>query len=253
MYKSPALAGKICLVTGASRGIGKAIAAAAAFQGAMVAINYCHSEQEAAILADSLQKQGLTAALFQADISSTEQVDQMFDEIEARWGKVNLLVNNAGISCKALLTDTSEDDWYQVMDINLKGAYLCTKRAIPSMISARYGRIVNIASVWGISGASCESIYAASKGGLIAFTKSIAKEAGPSGVLVNAVAPGPVQTDMLNCELDDQEIRDLSMQIPLGRLVTPEEIAEVCIFLLSAQADYINGQVITVDGGFLQG
>lgn len=253
MYKSPALAGKICLVTGASRGIGKAIAAAAAFQGAMVAINYCHSEQEAAILADSLQKQGLTAALFQADISSTEQVDQMFDEIEARWGKVDLLVNNAGISCKALLTDTSEDDWYQVMDINLKGAYLCTKRAIPSMISARYGRIVNIASVWGISGASCESIYAASKGGLIAFTKSIAKEAGPSGVLVNAVAPGPVQTDMLNCELDDQEIRDLSMQIPLGRLVTPEEIAEVCIFLLSAQADYINGQVITVDGGFLQG
>jgi 3-oxoacyl-[acyl-carrier protein] reductase len=253
MYKSPALAGKICLVTGASRGIGKAIAAAAASQGAKVAINYCHSEQEAAILADSLQRQGSTAALFQADISSREQVDRMFDEIEARWGKVDLLVNNAGISCKALLTDTSEDDWYQVMDINLKGAYLCTKRAIPSMISARYGRIVNIASVWGISGASCESIYAASKGGLIAFTKSIAKEAGPSGVLVNALAPGPVQTDMLNCELDDQEIRDLSMQIPLGRLVTPEEIAKVCIFLLSPQADYINGQVITVDGGFLQG
>ena len=251
MQLSPGLEGKVCLVTGAGRGIGKAIAAAAASQGALVAVNYRHSEKEARQLADELLIQGFTAAAFQADISSAGQVNNMFAAIEARWGKVDLLVNNAGISHKALLTDTSEFDWDRVMDINLKGAFLCTKRALPQMISARYGRIINIASIWGVNGASCESVYAASKGGLIAFTKSIAREAGPSGVIVNAVAPGPIATDMLSEELDEEEIRDLAGLIPLGRLGTPEEVAMTCIFLLSAQAAYINGQVISVDGGWL--
>lgn len=251
MQLYPALAGKVCLVTGASRGIGKAIAAAAAAQGAMVAINYCHSHQEARQFAGVLHEQGYNAAAFQADVSSAEQVDKMFAEIESRWGKVDLLVNNAGISHKALLTDTSESDWYKVMDINLKGAFLCSKRAMPRMISSRYGRIINIASIWGVNGASCESVYAASKGGLIAFTKSLAREAGPSGVLVNAVAPGAIAAGMLSQELDDEEIRELVGQIPLNRLGTAEEIAMTCIFLLSAQASYINGQIITVDGGWL--
>lgn len=251
MQLSPGLEGKVCLVTGAGRGIGRAIAIAAAFQGALVAINYCNSEKAARELADELLKQGYTAAAFQADISSAGQVDNMFAGIETRWGKVDLLVNNAGISHKALLTDTSEFEWDRVMDINLKGAFLCTKRALPQMISSRYGRIINIASIWGVNGASCESVYAASKGGLIAFTKSIAREAGPSGVIVNAVAPGPIATDMLSEELDDEEIKDLAGLIPLGRLGTPEEVAMTCIFLLSAQASYINGQVISVDGGWL--
>ncbi|HNX29589.1 MAG TPA: 3-oxoacyl-ACP reductase family protein [Syntrophomonadaceae bacterium] len=251
MQSNLALEGKVCLVTGASRGIGKAITAAAAAQGAMVAVNYCHSAVEARQFTQELQGQGYKAAAFKADISSAQQVDKMFTEIEALWGKVDFLVNNAGISCKALLTDLSEADWYKVMDVNLKGPFLCSKRAMPNMISARFGRIINIASIWGVNGASCESVYAASKGGLIAFTKSLAREAGPSGVLVNAVAPGPVVTDMLNHELDDDERRELTGQIPLNRLGTPEDIAAVCIFLLSAQASYINGQVITVDGGWL--
>lgn len=247
----PLLKGKVCLVTGASRGIGKAIAAAAAAQEARVAINYCYAEEKARQFTEELQKQGYQAAAFRTDISSSRQVDDMFTRIESRWGKVDLLVNNAGVSCKALLTDTSEDDWYKVMDINLKGPFLCSKRALPNMISARFGRIVNIASIWGVNGASCESVYAASKGGLIAFTKSLAREVGPSGVLVNAVAPGPVETDMLSQELDDEDRRELTGQIPLGRLGTPEEIAAACVFLLSTQATYINGQVITVDGGWL--
>lgn len=253
MLQLQGLKDKVCLVTGASRGIGRAIAVAAALQGAKVAVNYCRSEQEAFQLTDSLHKAGHRAAAFQADVSSGAQVDKMFSQIEARWGGVDLLVNNAGISCKALLTDVSEADWCQVMDINLKGAFLCAKRALPAMISARSGRIVNIASIWGVSGASCESAYAASKGGLIAFTRSIALETGPSGVLVNAIAPGPVATDMLNGELDKEELQDLCRRISLERLGTPQEIASVCIFLLSDLAGFINGQVITVDGGFCPG
>jgi len=246
-----ALQGKVCLVTGASRGIGRAIAAAAAAQGAKVAINYCSSELQARLFTEELQGKGYHAAAFKADISSERQVDDMFRGIESLWGKIDFLVNNAGISYKALITDSTAAEWDKVMGINLKGPFLCSKRALPNMISARYGRIINITSIWGVNGASCESIYAASKGGLIAFTKSLAREVGPSGVLVNAVAPGPIVTDMLSQELDDEERRELTGQIPLNRLGTPEEIAAVCVFLLSEQASYINGQVITVDGGWL--
>ena len=242
---------KVCLVTGASRGIGKAIAAAVAAQGAKVAINYCYAEDLARQFSAELQKKGLAAEVFQTDISSGPQVDRMFTKIESLWGPVDLLVNNAGVSYRALITDCSEEDWHKVMDINLKGPFLCSKRALPNMISARCGRIVNISSIWGVNGASCESVYAASKGGLIAFTKSLAREVGSSGVLVNAVAPGPVETDMLKEELDDGERKELIGQIPLNRLGTPEEIAAVCVFLLSQQASYINGQIITVDGGWL--
>lgn len=251
MHNPTTLQGKICLVTGASRGIGKAIAAAAAAHGAKVAINYCYSGKLAQQFALELRNQGCQAEIFQTDISSGQQVDRMFTKIEELWGPVDLLVNNAGISYKALITDCSEAEWHKVMDINLKGPFLCSKRALPNMLSARYGRIVNISSIWGVNGASCESVYAASKGGLIAFTKSLAREMGSSGILVNAVAPGPVETDMLEQELDDEERRDLISQIPLDRLGTPEEIAAVCVFLLSQQASYINGQIITVDGGWL--
>jgi 3-oxoacyl-[acyl-carrier protein] reductase len=174
----------------------------------------------------------------------------MFAQIEDKWGSVDLLVNNAGISLKRLFAETSEEEWQQVMDINLKGAFLCCRRALPAMIRNRFGRIVNIASIWGLRGASCESVYAASKGGLIALSRSLAMEMGPSGITVNVIAPGPVETDMLLQELDNDERAMLSEEIPLGRLASPDDVASACLFLLSPTASYINGQVLGLDGGW---
>ena len=186
----------------------------------------------------------------QADISQGREVEVMFARIEDKWGSVDLLVNNAGISLKGLLTETTEEEWQQVMDINLKGAFLCCRRALPAMVKKRFGRIVNIASIWGLRGASCESVYAASKGGLIALSRSLAMEMGPSGITVNVIAPGPVQTDMLLQELDSDERKALSEEIPLGRLASPDDVASACLFLLSPAASYINGQALGLDGGW---
>ncbi|HOQ09033.1 MAG TPA: 3-oxoacyl-ACP reductase FabG [Syntrophomonadaceae bacterium] len=244
------LQGKICLVTGASRGIGAAIARAAAAAGAMVAINYCRSRNLAESLAEELRNEGGQAMAIQADVGSSADVERMFATVEKAWGPVSLLVNNAGVSLRELVTHTSEDQWDQVINTNLKGPFLCCRRALPHMIRSRWGRIINIASVWGMRGASCESVYAASKGGLILFTKSLAQEVGPSGVTVNALAPGPIGTDMLADELTEAERQDLAADIPLGRLGSPEDVAKTVIFLLSEGGNYINGQVITVDGGW---
>jgi len=186
----------------------------------------------------------------QADISQGREVEAMFARIEDKWGSVDLLVNNAGISLKRLFTETSEEEWHQVMDINLKGAFLCCRSALPAMIRTRFGRIVNIASIWGLRGASCETVYAASKGGLIALSRSLAMEMGPSGITVNVIAPGPVETDMLLQELDNDERAMLSVEIPLGRLASPDDVASACLFLLSPAASYINGQVLGIDGGW---
>jgi len=244
------LAGKVCLVTGASRGIGANIARELAGQGVAVAVNYRHSVREAQQLEAEINQIGKGIAV-QGDVSSRQQVDAMYKQIESTLGPVNLLVNNAGVSLRGLFQDVTEEEWQQVIDTNLKGPFLCCQRAFPHMLKQGYGRIVNIASIWGIAGASCESVYAASKGGLIALTRSLAKELGPSGITVNAIAPGAIQTDMLNRELDKGEIQALQDNIALGRLGRGQDITGVCSFLLSPQADYINGQVITVDGGWL--
>jgi 3-oxoacyl-[acyl-carrier protein] reductase len=213
-------------------------------------INYHSSQQQAIQLLGELTEQGYQVMAIQADVSQSREVEAMFAQIETEWGSIDLLVNNAGISLKGLLTETSEEEWQQVMDINLKGAFLCSRQALPAMIKKRFGRIVNIASIWGLRGASCEAVYAAAKGGLIALSRSLAAELGPSGICVNALAPGPVQTDMLNQELDPDEMTALAADIPLGRLATPKDIASVCLFLLSPAAAYINGQVIGLDGGW---
>lgn len=253
-YSLPAepysLKGHICLITGASRGIGAEVARAAAAAGAATVINYHTSEPEALQLLEDLTARGCRAMAVRADISRSREVEAMFARIEAEWGTVDLLVNNAGVSLKRLLTETSETEWQQIMDINLKGAFLCSRQALPAMIKKRFGRIVNIASIWGLRGASCEAVYAAAKGGLIALSRSLAAELGSSGICVNALAPGPVQTDMLNQELDPDEMTALAADIPLGRLATPKDIASVCLFLLSPAAAYINGQVIGLDGGW---
>lgn len=244
------LKGHICLVTGASRGIGAEIARVVAAAGAATAINYHNSKREALQLLEELNAQGHQAMAVKADISQSRDVEAMYADIEDKWGSVDLLVNNAGVSLRRLLTETSEEEWHQVMDINLKGAFLCSRQALPAMIRNRFGRIVNIASIWGLRGASCEAVYAASKGGLIALSRSMAAETGPSGISVNTIAPGPVQTDMLNQELDNDEMTALAGDIPLGRLAVPGDVASACLFLLSPAASYINGQVIGLDGGW---
>ncbi|MGS0765464.1 elongation factor P 5-aminopentanone reductase [Syntrophomonas curvata] len=240
----------ICLITGAGRGIGAEVARVVAAAGASTVINYHTSEREALQLLEDLTARGCQVMAVKADISKSRDVEAMFAGIQAEWGPVDLLVNNAGVSLKRLLTETSEAEWQQVMDTNLKGAFLCSRQALPAMVRNRFGRIVNIASVWGLRGASCEAVYAASKGGLIALTRSLAAEMGPSGICVNAVAPGPVQTDMLNQELDHDEITALAADIPLGRLATPGDVAATCLFLLSPAAGYVNGQVVGLDGGW---
>ena len=244
------LQNKVCLVTGASRGIGAAIARAAAVAGAAVAVNYRSSRRQAELLVAELRDLGHQAITVQADVGSSSDVAKMYTTIERELGPVSLLVNNAGVSLRELVTHTSDEQWELVMNTNLKGPFLCCRQALPNMIRNRWGRIVNIVSIWGLLGASCESVYAASKGGLVLFTKSLAKEVGPSGITVNALAPGPVETDMLAEELTGPELQDLAEQIPVGRLGSPEDVAAICVFLLSSAANYINGQVIPVDGGW---
>lgn len=249
-YTGGLLKGKVCLVTGASRGIGAAIAGLLAMQGAQVIVNYCHSEDSAMKIVEQITASKGKAIAVKADVSNAAEVNNMFDYIEQQLGPVDLLVNNAGVSLKTLVTETSENDWDRVLGVNLKGVFLCCRRALPHMIRKRYGRIVNIASVWGLKGASCESVYAASKGGVVIFTKSLAKEVGISGVNVNALAPGPIYTEMLAEELDNEELCSLSREIPAGRLGTTEDVAQACLYLLSDQAAYVNGQIISIDGGW---
>jgi len=244
------LQGSICLVTGASRGIGAAIAQAVSRRGARTVINYLNSANKALELQDKLNQEGHWAWALQGDVSDPGEVERIFTTIEQRWGAVDILINNAGTDLRALVTETSDADWQRVMDVNLKAPFLCSRRALPNMIRQRQGRIINISSVFGICGAAFESAYAASKGGLIAFTKSLASELGPSGITVNAIAPGPIETDMLHTELNPAELQNLSQEIPLGRLGKPEEIAAACLYLLSPGSGFITGQVITIDGGW---
>jgi len=241
---------RVCLVTGGGRGIGAAIARAVANEGASVAVNYLSSQQKAEQLVEEIRMMGGRAVAIRADVGNEAEVKKMFELVEQQLGKIDLLVNNAGRSLRALVTETTGEQWDRIMDTNLRGAFLCCRQALLQMIPERYGRIVNIASVWGERGAAYEAVYAASKGGLIALTKSMASEVGLSGITVNAVSPGPVKTAMLIDELDEDEIKSLEDEIPAGRLGESEEIASACVFLLSNRASYINGQVLTVDGGW---
>jgi 3-oxoacyl-[acyl-carrier protein] reductase len=239
-----------CLIAGGSRGIGAAIARAVAARGASVIINYRSSELEALRLARDLREKGAGVLAIRADLSRENEVERMFTRIEAEMGNVNALVYNAGVSQRGLLIECSEEQWDRVMNANLKGAFLCCRRALPYMIRERFGRIVNIASVLGITGASYESIYSSAKGGLIALTRSLAQEVGPSGITVNAIAPGPIFTDMLREELDEDEMADLTREIPVGRLGCPEDVAAACVFLLGREASFINGHILSLDGGW---
>ena len=206
------------LITGATGDIGASIAYAFAKNGYNVALHSNSKPDEAQINADSLSKEyGVKAVAVKADISNENDVNAMFETLEKNFGKIDVLVNNAGISFVSMLCDTTTEDWDRVMGINLKGAFLCSKQAMKNMVHNKWGRIINVSSVWGSAGASCEVAYSASKAGLIGFTKALAKELAPSGVTVNAVSPGLIDTKM-NSHLSEDDIKTLCDEIPVGRM-----------------------------------
>lgn len=241
------LYGQTAIVTGASRGIGRAIAIALGRAGAHVVVNYLKSQAAAAEVVETVLNLGSKAIAVQADVSNPEEVETLVTAATS-FGAPQILVNNAGISQSRLLLDTSLAEWDRMLKSNLTAPFLCTKAVLPYMLRSGYGRIVNISSIWGISGGSFEVAYSASKGGIIAFTKALAKEIGPSGITVNAVAPGAIETDMLQ-GLSQEEVLQLQARTPVGRLGHPDDVANAVVFLVSPRTSYITGQVISPNGG----
>lgn len=241
---------KVALITGASRGIGRACARLFAENGYSVLINYHRSEQAAQELLRELLDKGCDARLLRADVSNSAQVDALCEQALSAFRHVDVLINNAAIAQQALLTDLSDQDWRRMMAVNLDAAFYCCRAMLPGMISRRSGSILNISSMWGQVGASCEVSYSAAKAGLIGFTKALAKEVAPSGVRVNCLCPGVIDTDM-NASLSDDTRRELAEETPLGRLGTPEEVARAALFLCGESASFITGQVLGVNGGLI--
>lgn len=242
------LAGQVALVTGASRGIGRAAALSLANAGAYVIVNYRGNQPAAQESLASLVAAGGKGGLSQFDISVEEQVEEAFQRIVDEQGKLDILVNNAGVTADNLLIRMKPTDWDQVIGTNLKGTVLCTKAATRHMISQRYGRIVNVSSVVGQMGNVGQALYAASKAGIIGFTKTVAREVASRGITVNAVAPGFIETDM-TAKLPDKLRTEFLGRIPLGRFGTCAEVAEMIVFLAGTGAGYITGQVFNVNGG----
>ena len=240
-------ADKVVVVTGGGQGIGRAICLNFARAGASVVVLDI-SESLAATVKDELGKQGFNAAADTADVSDAAQINGVFEKIIQNYGRIDVLVNNAGITRDGLVVRMKEKDWDDVIDINLKGAFNCTKVAAKAMLKQRSGRIVNIASVVGAMGNPGQANYSASKAGIIGFTKAVAKELAPRGITVNAVAPGFIGTEM-TAALSDKVKEAMIAQIPLGRMGTPEDVATIVTFLASEPAAYVTGQTIHVSGG----
>ncbi|QJC52225.1 SDR family oxidoreductase [Paenibacillus albicereus] len=239
------------LVTGGSRGIGAAIARRFAREGMNVVLHYLHSHEQANETArECLALGGGRVMTVSADLRSRESLERMREKLDGAGLLPDILVNNAGISHYGLLSDLTDDEWDDVSAVNLRGVFICTQLFMPAMIRSRWGRIINISSVWGVAGASCEALYSATKGGVNAFTKALAKELAPSGVTVNAVAPGAIDTEMLG-GFDSQELKQLEQDIPAGRLGQPDEIASLVYFLSLPESSYITGQVISPNGGWI--
>lgn len=238
------------LITGASRGIGAACALAFAKSGHNVAVNYHKNAEKAEKLTEELRSLGVSAIAVRADVSDSAQVRAMFERVHTELGAVDVLVNNAGIAHVGLLTDMTDEQWSAVVGTNLSGVFYCCRAALSEMIRAHQGVIVNIASMWGEVGASCEAAYSAAKAGVIGLTKALAKEVGPSGVRVNAVSPGVVMTDMM-AGFSDEDVAALKDETPLSTLGAPEDIAEAVLFLAGEKARFITGQVLSVNGGMI--
>lgn len=244
------LTGKVALVTGAGRGIGKAIALKLAKEGASIVVNYRSSEKEAKELVEEIINKGGLAEAVQGDVSYLEDAEKVIKFAAEKFGRLDILVNNAGITRDTLLLRMKEEDFDKVLQVNLKGVFNCTKHASSIMLKQKSGRIINISSVVGLIGNAGQANYAAAKAGIIGFTKSIAKEIGGRGITVNAIAPGFIATDMTNV-LSDKVKEKLIEGIPLKKLGSPEDVANCAAFLASDSASYITGQVINVDGGMV--
>ena len=238
---------KTALITGGTKGIGKAIALAFLEQGYEVVLNYLNDEETALATQEEFNMLGYCPILLRADVSDEMQVRKMFRELFSIYDRLDVLVNNAGVSLIKVIQDTTLADWNRIFDVNVKGAYLCCREITDKMVFTGGGSIINISSIWGETGASCEVAYSASKGAVIAFTKALAKELAPSNVRVNCVSPGVIDTAM-NSHLTPDEMEELISSIPIGRIGTPADVAKACVYL--AEADYVTGEVLSVGGGF---
>lgn len=240
---------KVVLVTGASRGIGRAIALTFARNGYHVIINCLKSVDALTDLEQKISALGVRCKSFVGDVGNPSFVEFMFRSVEKEFGTLDVLINNAGISYIGLLTDMTPADWKMVMDTNLSSVFYCCSKAIPMMLQKKSGRIINISSMWGTCGASCEVAYSASKGGMDAFTKALAKELAPSGITVNAIACGIIDTEMNRC-FSEEELESMAEEIPIGRFGAPEEVADFALQIAKGSS-YLTGQVIHLDGGYL--
>lgn len=235
---------KVAIVTGASRGIGREIARKLSKQGIKVIANYNKSEEQAKIL----QNENPEIDIFKADVSSREEVKQMVNYALEKYGKIDILINNAGISENKLFTDVTDEDWNKIINNNLYSAFCVTQEVLPNMIHNKEGNIINISSVWGMIGASCESIYSISKAGMDAMTKSLAKELGPSNIRVNSIAPGIIDTEM-NKNLSENDLEQIKEEIPLGKIGKASDIANCIKWLI--EDEYTTGQIISINGGWI--
>lgn len=243
------LFGQVAIVTGSSRGIGRAIAIGLAKSGAQVVINYRSSEQAANEVAEICRAHGSRAITVRADVTDADQVDQLVNSALSL-GPPSILINNAGISAAGLLIDTSLSEWNALIQHNLTAPFLCCKAVLPYMIRQGYGRIINMSSIWGLSGGSYEVAYSASKGGLLALTKALAKEVARAGITVNAIAPGAIDTDMLH-NLGADDLAVVEAETPVGRIGQPEDVTHAVLFAVSPSASYLTGQVISPNGGLV--
>ncbi len=245
---APRLEGHVALVTGASRGIGRAVALRLAAEGARIAVNYNSGEAPAQDLVEEISANGGEAVAIQADVSDEAQVKSMVAQVRKQWNRLDILVNNAGIRNDRLLMRMNTREWDDTLNVNLRGAFFCTRAVLPLMARQRRGRIINMSSVVGVAGNPGQANYAASKAALIGLTKSVAKEVARRNITANALAPGYILTSMVEELSEDLKAQVLS-RVPMARLGVPEDIAGVAAFLCTDEASYITGQVIRVDGG----
>lgn len=244
------LSGKCAIVTGASNGIGRSIALKLAEEGAYVVINYNSDVKAAEETLNIIRKNQGYAEIYKADVSNYNQVQDMIKFAIDTYGKVDILVNNAGVSKVGLFMDFNEEQWDSMINVNIKGVFNCSHAVIPNMIQNKKGVIINMSSMWGNSGASCEAVYSATKGAVNSFTKALAKELGPSNIRVNAISPGVINTRM-NKWLTEEEKNDLLDSIPLMKFGEAHDVANLAAFLAQDNSGYITGQIITIDGGFI--